>query len=180
MSHVQDCKWESCFNVFDAGAQTALLCDDEDWYLAFFLTRSQEKWSHIPGERDLSTLVTAIIPAPFCLLLQNCPAYRKASLCNMSDRSYNSKMHFSTSSQIIRGVIFLFIFYMTLGALTAAWLLLPSEAVTFPLEELQWGPARAHLLWLKSLEHRRCFNFCFILELSYDCSLYAWLILFLK
>lgn len=49
-------RWgESCFNVFDAGAQTALPCDDEDWYFAFCLTHCQEKWSHIPGEKFIYT-----------------------------------------------------------------------------------------------------------------------------
>lgn len=65
-------RWgQSCFNVFDAGAQTALPCDDEDWYLAFSLTHSQEKWGHIPGERGLSALITAIIPAHFVFFCKN-------------------------------------------------------------------------------------------------------------
>lgn len=58
----------------------------------------------------------------------------------MSDRSYNLKMHFSASRQILREGIFCSSFISTLGALTAAWLLLLLEAVTFPLRRIAARP----------------------------------------
>lgn len=120
----------------------------------FLNTKSREIYqeSHVPGERDLSTLKTAIIPAHFCLLLQN-PLHTEGLpyvICLIDPtNSKCTSLHLVKSSE---RTFFVHLLYQTGGS--AAWFLLLSEAITFPPRRTAERPILGTSLMAEVLQSR--------------------------